>query len=237
MEFVYVVPRRDLFPGFYPQGFLPFGERLSLRSVEDACSHGFFVERARAEENPEWKQVIPYSIVSKDGEILLFRRLSNGGEARLHNRLSIGIGGHIDPVDLEGAVTRLRQGPAGLIEAGSIREIHEELVVECELAPVRVGILNDDSNPVGAVHVGIVQLVPVTGDVSIRETETLQGSFVPPAELRRRLSEGASFESWSAALIEHLAELLPTPPAPQPEPPASTLVQPVRPKLERSLPR
>ena len=215
MEFVYVVPRRDLFAECYPQGFRAFGastDAVDLPSFLDAVARGFFVERPHAERNPELKQVIPYCIVVRDGDVLLLRRLTKGGEARLHNKLSIGVGGHINPVDLEGDVTDSQgRNPADLLQAGALRELHEELVVEGETDIQYIGILNDDSNPVGAVHVGLVQLVHVTGDVSIREEDTLQGTFVEPFELLRRLGEGANFETWSAILVELLDEILPRP--------------------------
>ena len=83
MEFVYVVLRRDLFAECYPQGFRPFGpssDGADLPSFLDAVARGFFVERPHAERNPELKQVIPYSIVVRNGDVPLLRRLSKGGE-------------------------------------------------------------------------------------------------------------------------------------------------------------
>jgi predicted NUDIX family phosphoesterase len=210
MEFVFVVPRGDLFPDRYPQGFVPFGEALELAAFERAIEqHGFFVERERAERSPQWKQVIPYNVVVRAGEILLLRRTTRGGEARLHNKHTIGVGGHINPIDLETATSR-----RAIAAAGAQRELDEELVITGPRSLASVGILNDDANPVGAVHVGLVQVLHVEGDVSIREHEQLEGSFVAPHELRRRIatgsdSAGANFETWSRILIERLDELLP----------------------------
>ena len=64
MEFVYVLPRHELFKESYPQGFRTFDEELSLEQFE-ACvgKHGFFVERDYAERTPTLKQVIPYCII------------------------------------------------------------------------------------------------------------------------------------------------------------------------------
>lgn len=210
MEFVFVVPRGKLFPEFYPQGFCPFGEDLDRDAFEAAAGQfGFFVEREHAEGNPDLKQIIPYSIVVRDGEILRLRRLSKGGERRLHNKISIGVGGHINPEDLDGVAPADRQSDsAALFEAGSHRELHEELVLGDRYTVTRVGILNDDSNPVGAVHVGLVQLVHATGDVTIREEDILEGLFVPPGDLQEQLAEGANFETWSATLVARLTELI-----------------------------
>ena len=219
MEFVFVVPRNALFPEFYPHGFLPFSESGSQGSTWSSSAfesavlrHGFFVERARAEGNPDWKQVIPYSIVECDGRVLLLRRLSKGGEARLHDKHSIGVGGHINPQDL-GANTNASNSRADPIDAGTRREVEEELTVRGKYEVQRIGILNDDSNPVGAVHVGVVQVITVQGSVEIREKEQLEARLVTTDELKAMLAQGANFETWSSLLIRRLDEILPKPTA------------------------
>jgi predicted NUDIX family phosphoesterase len=164
---------------------------------------GFFVERQVAERTPEWKQIIPYSVLIQGERALLMRRLATGGEQRLHNRLSIGVGGHINPEDLEDS------GPRNPIEAGTRRELSEELVVEGSFDIRTLGILNDDSNPVGAVHLGWVQIVTVEGSVRIREEDVLEGKLTTFDGLTKRLRAGDNFETWSSILIERLDELLP----------------------------
>lgn len=227
MEFVFVVPRNVLFPDFYPHGFVPFEETSYASGPESNAAgttitssafestvvrSGFFVERARAERNPDWKQVIPYSIVECDGRVLLLRRLSKGGEARLHDKHSIGVGGHINPEDLDprSSDTSSRANP---IDAGTRREVEEELTVRGKYDVQRIGILNDDSNPVGAVHVGVVQVITVQGSVEIREKEQLEARLVTIDELKAMLAQGANFESWSSLLIRRLDEILPKPTA------------------------
>jgi predicted NUDIX family phosphoesterase len=74
-----------------------------------------------------------------------------------------------------------------------------------------VGIINDDSNSVGAVHVGVVQVVTVTGTVAIRETDRLEGRMVSMEDLRVLRDQGADFETWSALLLDRLEEFLPQP--------------------------
>jgi predicted NUDIX family phosphoesterase len=222
MEFVFVVPRNALFPEFYPHGFLPFGpdagsanakpdaRTFDLASFEAAVARdGFFVERAYAERQPHLKQVIPYSVIECGGRVLLFRRLSTGGEVRLHDKHSIGIGGHINPEDLASATNaRSHRNP---IDAGTRREVDEELAVRGTYDMKRLGILNDDSNPVGAVHVGVVQLITVHGSVDIRERDQLEGRLVETDELGRMLAQGMNFETWSGLLIPRLDEILPKP--------------------------
>jgi predicted NUDIX family phosphoesterase len=135
-----------------------------------------------------------------DGRILLMRRLARGGEKRLHQKLSIGVGGHINPEDLEGMDDR------DPVRAGTLREIAEELDIRGETAIEAIGVLNDDSNAVGAVHVGLVQTLSVRGTVEIRERDVLEGRLVLPSELERLLEEGADFETWSERLVERIHE-------------------------------
>lgn len=210
MEFVFVVPRSALFPDFYPHGLIRFQDGpaaeascVSRPAFEAAIAReGFFVERATAERTPSWKQVIPYTLVQSGERILLTRRTKNGGEARLHDKHSIGIGGHINPIDLEEGALR------NPLPAGARREIAEELDVRGSCEMRAVGILNDDSNSVGAVHVGVVHVMRVEGSVEVREKEQLEGRLVTPLELRELAERGANLETWTKLLLPHLEELL-----------------------------
>ena len=240
MEFVYVVPRSELFSECAPHGFQPFsGEGESDHAIERSTlvelvrDSGFYVEREKAERTPAWKQIIPYVVVIRRGEsdpndpeIFLLRRTKSGGEKRLHDKLSIGVGGHINPIDSETAIgSEATQGqqPAAdpsaaqacrpdPIPAACRRELHEELILEDAISPLPVGILNDDTNPVGAVHVGLVEFACVAGAVSVRETDQLEGTFTRLSHLEAMLEKGAPFETWSALLLKRLAALLSSPP-------------------------
>lgn len=205
MEFVFVVPRVELFSESSPHGLVLFGEALSEEAFV-ACveRHGFFVERDYAERTPSLKQVIPYSIVVREGALLCLRRTKRGGEARLHDRITIGVGGHINPVDLPPGA-----GRDPIARATHREVVLEELVVEGPYTVRRVGLLNDDSNPVGAVHVGLVQVITVDAPVTVREVDQLEGSFVSKDELRKMLADGADFETWSSLLVPHLDHLVP----------------------------
>lgn len=205
MEFVFVAPREALFPAFYPQGLQAFpGEAEAQEFLASLRTHGFFVERARAERTPAWKQVIPYCVVSFGDEVLLTQRRAKGGEARLHDKLSIGIGGHINPVDHDDEADG-----RDLVLAAARREIEEELEVRGAFDLRLVGYLNDDSNPVGAVHVGLVFVANLSSPVHIREKDVLEGHMVALGELRARHERGDNFETWSSLLIAHLDRLLP----------------------------
>jgi predicted NUDIX family phosphoesterase len=207
MEFVYVAPREALFPACYPQGFHAFaGEEDARAFLGRLREHGFFVERARAERTPAWKQVIPYCVVAHDGRVLLTKRRTKGGEARLHGKLSIGIGGHINPIDL-GDVGAGVDPERDLVLVAAEREIAEELDVRGTYELQLAGYLNDDSDSVGAVHLGLVFTALADGPVHIREQDMLEGLLVGMDELRARSARGEDLETWSRTLIAHLDEL------------------------------
>ena len=194
-EQVYVVARRDLFPDGAPHGFVSMEAELLDRIYD----RGFFADRARVEDDSTLKQVIPYAVLARDGEVFLFRRTNGGGEKRLFNLRSIGVGGHVNPVDSK-----------DVVRAGLRREVEEEVSIPPGWRPRFLGLLNDDSTPVGEVHVGVVALVvPGPGPVTVREDDTMTGSFVGREELMAlHARERETFESWSALLLDRLDEVL-----------------------------
>lgn len=200
MEFVFVAPREALFPTCTPQGFRPFAGEADARVLRATLKeHGFFVERARAERTPAWKQIIPYCVVASEGRVLLMKRRAKGGEARLFDKLTIGVGGHINPVDGDDA--------GELVLAAARREIAEEIDIPAAYELRLVGTINDDTNPVGAVHLGLVFAVNTSGPVTIREQDVLEGDLVDADELRAKLARGENYESWSAMLVPALDAL------------------------------
>lgn len=206
MEFVFVTPREVAFPTCTPQGFQPFAGPAEADGFLDRVrAEGFFVERQRAERTPAWKQLIPYCVVAAGERVLLMKRRAKGGEARLHGKLSIGVGGHINPID--GAET----SGSELVLRAARREIEEELEVRGEYELALCGYLNDDSNPVGAVHLGLVFAANLHQAPRIREEDVLEGHMATPGELReiqRGSARGESLETWSSLLIPHLDRLL-----------------------------
>jgi len=202
MEFVYVVKRSDLFPLRYPHG-LELLEAAEMVDVDAQIRrHGFFVERRHAELDSSLKQVIPYCLVVRGDEVFLMRRLAAGGEARLHGKRSVGVGGHVNPVD------GLAAGD-DVVAEGLRREVSEELTIDGDWSVRTVGLLNDDSTDVGSVHVGLVGVVTTQADVCVRETDVLEGSFVAADTLRQMLvEERDTFETWSALVLDQLDTLL-----------------------------
>jgi len=153
--------------------------------------HGRFLPRVEVESDTTLKQVIPYLVLRDGDAYFLMRRTRAGGDARLHDLWTIGIGGHVNPAD-------------GDVEGGFRREWAEEIVAGFVPPFIPVGLLNDDSNPVGAVHVGVVCVADALGRaVAIRETEKLTGAFVAPKEVAA-VRDG--LETWSRLVFDFLEE-------------------------------
>jgi len=175
---------------------LPEGTFRGLREVDPGwlddlvARAGVFRPRAAMEADPSFKQLIPY-LVLRDGERwFLMRRTRAGADQRLHDRYSIGIGGHLNP------------GDAGL-RAGLLREWHEE--IDADFTPLFrfAGLLNDDETDVGSVHLGAVFVADAAGrQVGVRETHKLSGGFANGAEVE---SVRDRLETWSALTFDALA--------------------------------
>ncbi|MDA1006217.1 MAG: hypothetical protein O3A87_07010 [Verrucomicrobia bacterium] len=167
--------------------------------LDPANNH--FMDRAAAEIDPGFKQIIPYSLFRHEGRYLHYFRGKSGGEARLHAQGSMGIGGHINPID-----TREDHLGRDTYMAGVTREIEEELVLAGEHPHRVVALLNDDSNPVGQVHLGIVHLFELTSDeVSAREAALADLQFRTLEDLRGPLYEG--LESWTRFCVDALERM------------------------------
>lgn len=163
--------------------------------------NNFFMDRAAAEEDPTHKQLIPYVLIRLNGQFVHYSRSKAGGEARLHSKRSMGIGGHINPEDQ-------REDHLGLetYMAGVEREIAEEVIIDGTYTQKIIGLLNDDSNEVGKVHLGVVHLFDVTGN-SVQSNEDaiadLQLSSIDM--LQGELHE--SLETWSQLCSDILRTL------------------------------
>jgi predicted NUDIX family phosphoesterase len=196
MEFVYVVKRYDLFDLSFPHGFQTGQDEGALSNyVERITQKGFFIERRFCEKDSSFKQIIPYAVIVHEDRVLLLRRTTSQGEARLHNKQSIGVGGHINPVDGDAK---------GILINGCRREIEEELIVDEPYDPIPMGIINDESNDVGSVHFGMVYRVKLAeGRVDVREKSMMTAEFVETHTLKEMIvREDTNFETWSSLIIE-----------------------------------
>jgi len=172
---------------------------LGIRAAGEAAlaelirREGTFLPRAAMETDPAWKQVIPYAVLRDGAAWYLMRRTRAGSDARLHDRYSIGVGGHVNPGD--GALD-------GDLGAALRREWHEELVVDFVPDFRFVGLLNDDTTTVGAVHLGLVYEGDAGGrPVAIRESDKLSGGFAATAAISAVRDK---LETWSRFAFEWL---------------------------------
>ena len=156
---------------------------------------GFFLPRPTAEESPEYRQIIPYVAVVRGNDVFVTRRLNKGGESRLHGRLSLGVGGHINETDRENGdwlLNCLR------------REIEEEVALDDFGVLTLRGLINDCGNAVGSVHLGFFFTLTTSGSCAVRETEKLEGGFAPIASLGEALDR---METWSQIVTPELTKL------------------------------
>ena len=192
-EHVLVIPRGAMMgdPGWHG---LVEADLEAFQSV--VRGEGRFVDRSTAEEDRQLKQVIPYLVLRDGDRYFLMRRTRAGTDARLHDRYSIGVGGHLNPGDVD-------------LAGGLAREWAEELnaafIPEFRL----VGLLNDDTTDVGGVHLGAVFTADTAGrPVTVRETDKLSGAFAGIDEVAAVLDR---METWSALVFAWLEARQPAP--------------------------
>jgi predicted NUDIX family phosphoesterase len=208
-EQVLVIPRSQFiehepFVGFRSiDGRSDLGDYLQGAPVRVAS----FMNRSEAENNPFFLQIIPYIVIMSEDKVFLYRRGEIGSEARLHGKYSIGIGGHINPEDDE------KQEPFYAFLNGAVRELREEVGVDVTIEALQgsaVGLVNDDSNDVGRVHLGVVLVIKVSAATAqdmlkTCENTMLEPQWIPLYELENpQLS--SQFETWSGFVAHHLID-------------------------------
>jgi predicted NUDIX family phosphoesterase len=191
-EHVYVVPRSAVVDAAGWYGIRTDGLEGFVVALE---RDGRYAPRDEMEGDPSHKQVIPYLVLRDGPRYLLMQRTAAGGDARLHHRYSIGVGGHLNP------------GDGGLL-GGLRREWAEEVVADFEPDFRLVALLNDDTTEVGAVHLGAVFVGDAAGrPVAIRETDKLEGRFVGEAEVR---AVADKLETWSRLAFDDMTDGVPS---------------------------
>jgi len=189
MENVLVVRTEDVRHIIKAKGLITEHNAELLEIIREK---GFALPRPQAEEDAAYKQIIPYVVIRRGGEVFSTRRLKKGAEARLHGLISLGVGGHIEPSE---------DGEGDMLQNGLHREIAEEVYIERMAEPQLRGAINDDTNGVGSVHLGLLYTLDTDGEVSVRETEKLEGAWLKRDELeavRERM------ETWSQIAMEIL---------------------------------
>ena len=181
------------------QGFSADVDRY-LPAILDKRNNSF-QPRARAESDPNFKQIIPYVVVTDGNSVLHYVRGKKAGEQRLVAKGSIGIGGHINDEDH----TLFASGLQAFQDAVK-REVCEELAIQDEFDAKPAGLINDDSTEVGRVHFGVVHVLFRTPE-KVRKNEQVitQVEFIAIEELKKRREQ---MESWSQLCLDHLDALL-----------------------------
>jgi predicted NUDIX family phosphoesterase len=198
-ENVLVIPRAlfDQLGSFHGLNFEP------RRYLDAMLSRGnnFFLARAKAENDPTHKQIIPYAILACGDRVLHYVRGKKAGEQRLVAKGSIGIGGHMNDED-----ESLFAWDEQAYRAGVEREVNEEVQINTPFVDRVVALLNDDTTEVGRVHLGVVHVFRLEeANVQKREAMITNLAFLNKQELEERRD---TLETWSQICLDHLERLL-----------------------------
>ena len=195
-----LVVRRSLFDelgSFHGLNFEPEKYLGALLSR----GNNFFLPRSQAENDPTYKQIIPYVVVSHGDKLLHYVRGKKAGEQRLVSKGSIGIGGHMNDTD-----ESLFAFDENAYRAGVEREVNEEITIGSHFEDHIIALLNDDTTEVGRVHLGIVHVFRLAeAKVEKREAMITNVSFLTREELASRRD---SLETWSQLCVDSLDRLL-----------------------------
>jgi len=189
-ELILVVKRDTLFPNGAWQGLKTINPENYLELIQ---KNKEFLPRMLMEQDPTYKQIIPYLVFKHEDTYFLMQRHKKASETRLQSKYSLGIGGHIREEDMNNCT---------LVDWAK-REFEEEIDYSGSLEIAPLGVLNDDSNPVGKVHIGFVFLV--TGNsAQIKVKEELQSGKL------YTLTECEEFypfmETWTQVIFDYLKQ-------------------------------
>ena len=196
-----LVFKRDLLPDLPTDAFIHDTDLLS-----DLIRIATFIDRATAEHDPSYKQLIPYSIIRNEGSVFQYKRSAWGQEPRLHGLYSIGVGGHVNRSDILPLFTDVKS----IIEWARERELTEEFNVKHLGQPRLIGLINDESDQVGRVHFGIAyEYCLDEPKVEPREKRNhIQYDFIP---IEEAVTHKERYESWSRIVIEqYLSNIIPS---------------------------
>jgi predicted NUDIX family phosphoesterase len=191
-ERVLVVPTAVFHEAGVFQGFSPRVEHYLPRLLDPR--HLSYRPRADVETDPTFKQIVPYVVLRWSDQVFHYTRGKRATETRLQALRSLGVGGHISAAD-----DNLFDSP---YREAMFREVAEEVHLETTYQEHCLGLINDDSTPVGQVHLGIVHVFELTEPkVRRREQALTQAGFAPLADLRAQRGE---FETWSQFVLDVL---------------------------------
>jgi predicted NUDIX family phosphoesterase len=194
VEHVLVVPTMLFHEIGHFQGFC--GDPAPYLRILLDPAHTSYRPRNTVEEDPSFKQLIPYCVFRHEGKVFYYKRGKLQGEGRLHSKRSIGVGGHISADDDGKGSTAYAEGMR--------REIAEEIHLETTFREECIGLINDDLTEVGKVHLGVVHVFELDNPkVRPREESILETGFASLVELAELRDE---FETWSQICLDHLIQ-------------------------------
>jgi predicted NUDIX family phosphoesterase len=189
-ERVLCLRREEIFRDGVWDGFVSDRVGEAQRLIRE---RSVFMPRRDVEEDPGYQQVIPYVVFRHRDRFLLTRRLKASSEKRLRHLYSLGVGGHINPEDVEGGDP---------VDEGMRREWEEEVAYAGSFEARLVGLIHEESAPVGRVHLGVVFLIDGDSpEIRIRETQKLSGELLSLEAMRIHYLE---MESWSQIVYDRL---------------------------------
>jgi len=200
-EKILVVPRETLFGEKKERYFQGFQPRKNLDFENIIKKHYKFILRkissskqpVPAEQDESMKQIIPYMIFKHKDKYFIYKRLPQSEEERLHEKYSMGIGGHINPVDVNSG---------NILKEGMKREFEEEVDYPYDYKTEIIGFINDDSDSVGKVHFGVVVLVQGSNDkIDVKEKDKLDGSMMTLFKAKKYRNK---MEGWSQIVFDWL---------------------------------
>jgi predicted NUDIX family phosphoesterase len=195
-ELVFAIPTDELWK------LLTYTEMGLIKGSGDVLNrivqHGLFRKRSELEEDPSFKQIIPYAIISTNDSYFVFRRISGQTEKRLHNKLHLGVGGHMNP-----------GGPKETGEQFLINQLKREFFEEVKLLDgcliedlEFIGFINDDTIPVSRVHLGLLYFIRVSNqNVVVNEPDKMSAEWIDKRDLPEYYEE---METWTKIAVDNL---------------------------------
>ena len=170
--------------------------RQNSEALKQIVQKGLFRKRSELEEDPSFKQVISYAVISNNNSYYLFRRTSGQREKRLHNQLSLGVGGHMNPGDS-------KESDEQYLISELKRELSEEvrLLNGCSIVDIEfIGFINDDTIPVGRAHIGLLYNIHVSNkEVYINETDKMTAEWIDKSNLAEFYKD---METWTKIVYD-----------------------------------
>lgn len=200
-EQILVVPRKVLFGEKNERYFEEFQPRKNLDFENIIKKHSKFILRKTtspqqpipAEQDESMKQIIPYIVFKHKGRYFVYKRLEKSEEERLAAKHSMGIGGHINPIDVNSK---------DILSEGMKREFEEEVEYPYDYKPKIIGFINDDKDSVGRVHFGVVFLIDGLNEkIEVKEKDKLSGEMMTLTEAKKVRDK---MEGWSQIVFDYL---------------------------------